>query len=278
MADGFALGEGAEAFSRNLNAALRFRQARAEQQFQQGLALERKELAEQRVDLERRRIELSQEEVQRGITQRETLEKEIEDLLTTATGPRGQVAENITKTPQFRRKAIRLKAKGVDVDKLLGIEEAPTSVGERSRNLYVGIMGKIRAGTATDTDLDQLSFITGNYRNLDDRAVPKTSDIKNVYAIASQGYTEKEWQNLDPVDMIRAVNITGRRQVENWIDQVVPYRIKFKNIRLGRDEHELVYATPEQVDLIKRAEQDRDSGRITQEDFEEALQGILETE
>lgn len=133
MADGFgfALGEGAEAFSRNMNAALRFRQARAEQQFQQGLALERKELEEQRVDLAQRRIEMAQEQVQRGITQQETLEKEIEDLLTTATGPQGQVSENITKTPQFRRKAIRLKAKGVDVDKLLGIRETPTTAPER---------------------------------------------------------------------------------------------------------------------------------------------------
>lgn len=132
MADiGFALGEGAEAFSRNLNAALRFRQARAEQQFQQGLALERKELEEQRVDLAQRRIELAQEQVQRGIAQQETLEKEIEDLLTVATGPRGQVAEGITKTPQFRRKAIRLKAKGVDVDKLLGIDKQRGTETER---------------------------------------------------------------------------------------------------------------------------------------------------
>lgn len=134
MADdfiGYGLGEGAEAFSRNMNAALRFRQARADQQFQQGLALERKELEAQRVDLAQRRIEMSAAEVQRGIAQQETLEKEIEDLLTTATGPRGQVSENITKTPQFRRKAIRLKAKGVDVDKLLGIDKQRGTETER---------------------------------------------------------------------------------------------------------------------------------------------------
>lgn len=158
-----------------------------------------------------------------------------------------------------------------------GLERGPRrTVEDRSRDLYVETMGKIRAGTATDTDLDQLSFITGNYRR--EGIGVKTSDIKNIYSIASQGYTEKEWQDLDPVDVIRAVNITGRKNVENWVDQVAPYRVKFKNIRLGRDEYGLIHATPEQIDLIRRAEQDRDSGKITQVDFEEALRGILESE
>lgn len=235
MANGFALGEAAEAFSRNVNAALRFRQARAEQQFQQGLALERKELEEQRVDLAQRRIEMAQEQVQRGITQQETLEKEIEDLLTTATGPRGQVSENITKTPQFRRKAIRLKAKGVDVDKLLGVAK------DTKEERLLARLHDIRTPEDQKQDIIKLLGLGEKEREF---KFLKPSEIDQVW----QDFFElipdaKRLLEEDPDEFTSQINFFGNQR---YPGQWLPYprtqavlkakTIPFTGIKIGTEE------------------------------------------
>ncbi len=213
MADGDILGGIAETFSPNVNAFLRFREARASQEFQQGLALERKELEAQRVDLAQRRIELAQGEVQRGIRQQETLEKEIEDLLTTAIGPRGQVAEGITKTPQFRRKAIRLKAKGVDVDKLLGIGK-PDTESER-------FFAKLHDPATPEDQKQQIAVMLGLTEKKKEFKFLKPSEIDQVW----QDFFElipdaQRLQEEDPDEFTSQINFFGNQR---YPGQWIPY-------------------------------------------------------
>ncbi len=213
MAVGDILGGVAESFSRNINAALRFRQEKASQEFRQGLALERKELEAQRVDLERRRIEMSAVEVQRGIRQQETLEKEIEDLLTVATGPQGQVSEEVTKTPQFRRKSIRLKAKGVDVDKLLGIGR-PDTESER-------FFAKLHDPQTPEDQKQQIAVMLGLTEKKGEFKFLKPSEVDQVWQDFFELIPDAEsLLDKNPDEFTDQINFFG---AQRYPGQWIPY-------------------------------------------------------
>jgi hypothetical protein len=99
--------------------------------------------------------------------------------------------------------------------------------------------------------------------------------INSIRTLAKNQYKLADWEKMEFVDKIAAVNRVGRREYPKiWVDQTVPYDITVEFIDWGKDKKETIFLLPQTIkelkgmkEEIEKAQEKYKSGEWNYEDY-----------